>query len=194
MTLNCLVVLSPSDRRRVVSGIIGSRRKISADKLHAMTEKEKSNRPGVTRTPGSRNRCAVVGEPLADNRKVDYMWQKGRRRRGVQSGLRVGTVNVGTMRRREGEVVEMMGRRSLDFLCVQETRRRGRDGNCSEWMGGFKFFWSGGEDGGGGVGILMARKWVDNVIGVERLSGRMIVVRVAIEGVVVCLLQGSHLS
>ena len=36
---------------------------------------------------------------------------------------RVGSVNVGTMRGREGEVVEMAVSRHLDFCCLQETRK-----------------------------------------------------------------------
>jgi len=34
-------------------------------------------------------------------------------------------LNVGTMVRRSSEVVEMMGRRELDFCCVQETKWKG---------------------------------------------------------------------
>ena len=39
--------------------------------------------------------------------------------------LRVGSVNVGTMRGREGEVVEMAASRHLDFCCLQETGWKG---------------------------------------------------------------------
>ena len=35
--------------------------------------------------------------------------------------LRMGSVNVGTMRGHEGEVVEMAASRHLDFCCLQET-------------------------------------------------------------------------
>ena len=35
--------------------------------------------------------------------------------------LRVGSVNVGSMRGREEEVVEMAAGRHLDFCCLQET-------------------------------------------------------------------------
>src|SRR3989442_3104861 len=35
--------------------------------------------------------------------------------------LRVGSWNVGTMSRRDGEVADMAGRRGLDFFCFQET-------------------------------------------------------------------------
>ena len=50
--------------------------------------------------------------------------------RGTGPGLRVrvGMANVGTMRGREGEVVEMAGSRRLDFCCLQETRWKGAGG------------------------------------------------------------------
>src|SRR2546425_5985984 len=46
--------------------------------------------------------------------------------------LRVGSWNVGTMSRRDGEVADMASRRCLDFCCLQETRWRG-EGN--KWLG-----------------------------------------------------------
>ena len=42
--------------------------------------------------------------------------------------LRVGSVNVGTMRGCEGEVVEMAASRHLDFCCLQETGWKGAGG------------------------------------------------------------------
>ena len=36
--------------------------------------------------------------------------------------FRVGTLNVGTMRGRAGEVVETLTRRHIDICCVQEVR------------------------------------------------------------------------
>ena len=46
-------------------------------------------------------------------------------RRSVVSSvvrLRVGSVNVGTLLKRSSEVAEMVGRRQLDFCCVQECK------------------------------------------------------------------------
>src|SRR6476469_4121512 len=125
----------------------------------------RSTRPGVTQTPGSRYRGASGSEPLAPIREIGY--RRGGTIGGEGERLRVGTVNVGTMRGREGEVVELMERRCLDFGCLQETRRTGRVGEWWGWGGGFKLCWSGFDEGGGGVGIMVARKWVDNVIVVE---------------------------
>ena len=39
--------------------------------------------------------------------------------------LRVGTLNVGTMSGKGGEIVDMMERRKIDILCVQETKWKG---------------------------------------------------------------------
>jgi len=52
--------------------------------------------------------------------------------RGCRSwvGLRVGTVNVGTMVNRSDYVAEMVGRRKLDFCCLQETKWKGE----MRWM------------------------------------------------------------
>ena len=50
---------------------------------------------------------------------------------GVKSAMggtvtsRVGSVNVGTLRGREGEVVEMAASRHLDICCLQETVWKG---------------------------------------------------------------------
>src|SRR6476469_8898974 len=100
----------------------------------------RSTRPGVTQTPGSRYRGASGSEPLAPIREIGY--RRGGTIGGEGERLRIGTVNVGTMRGREGEVVEMMERR-----CV------------------------------------------DNVIGVERVSERVMVVKVTVGKVILCVVS-----
>jgi hypothetical protein len=56
----------------------------------------------------------------------------------AEKSLRMGTVNVGTMNRRYGEVAEMLRRRRVDFCCLQETRWKGEH---SRTDGGYIFFW-----------------------------------------------------
>ena len=86
--------------------------------------------------------------------------------------LRVGSVNVGTMRGREGEVVEMAASRHLDFCCLQET---GWKGEGARKLGGYKFFWMGCEEGYHGVGVLVAEEWIKKVLDVKRWSERIMV-------------------
>ena len=40
-------------------------------------------------------------------------------------GVRIGTLNVGTMTGKATELVDMMQRRKVDIVCVQETRWKG---------------------------------------------------------------------
>ena len=61
--------------------------------------------------------------------------------------LRIGTVNVGTLRSREREVVDLAKRRGLDFCCLQESRWKGES---ARQMGEYKCIWTGGKDGMGG--------------------------------------------
>jgi hypothetical protein len=85
------------------------------------------------------------------------------------------------MARRSGEVVEMAGRRNLDFCCVQESRWKGEG---ARFLGGensrYKFYWKGGELGISGVGILIAEKYVDKVVEVRRVSDRLILLRLLV--------------
>ncbi|HXJ94686.1 MAG TPA: hypothetical protein VMT20_17720, partial [Terriglobia bacterium] len=95
--------------------------------------------------------------------------------------LRIGTVNVNTMTGRSGEVAEMAARRNLDICCVQETRWRGGSARSIGWdEGWYKFFWIGCDKGLAGVGVLVAGKWVDNVVKVRRISERVMLLRLAI--------------
>jgi len=62
-------------------------------------------------------------------------------------------------------VVEMVGRREIDFCCVQEAKWKGENARTLE--GGdkrYKFFWKGCKQGTSGVGILIAEKWIDKVV------------------------------
>ena len=96
-------------------------------------------------------------------------------------GLRVGSANVGTMRGRSAEVADMIDRRRLDFLCVQETGWKVKGKWLESNRARCKFFGTGSSiEGLSGVGVLVAEKWCENVMEVKRPSERVIVVRVAI--------------
>ena len=100
--------------------------------------------------------------------------------------LRIGSVNVGTMKGRDGEVVDMAARRRLDFCCLQET---GWKGEGARSFGGYKFFWMGCEKGIHGVGMLVADRWVEKVLEVRRMSERLFVLRVIVGSSVLNLIS-----
>ena len=138
-------------------------------------------------TSSFQDKCATVVQ-MAPNTSRAFGKRAGGGKREVETGrdrggnkvcerIRVGTVNVGSMSRRSGEVIEMAKNRRLDFCCLQETRWKGSNARS---MGGYKFFWKGCEGGVSGVGVLVAEKWVSNVIEIRRVSERMMLVRVRV--------------
>jgi len=104
--------------------------------------------------------------------------------------LRVGTVNIGSMNKRSHEVAEMLTRRKVDVCCLQETRWRG--GSARKIIGKdsiYKFFWSGSDlSGNGGVGVMLAEKWIYSVISVDRHNHHCIQLRLLIGTVIVNLI------
>ena len=142
---------------------------------------------GVTRSsftaPG---RGASLGPQVVVERKPETLSGAPLARSGKSATakgcrIRVGTLNVGSMSGRSGEVVEMVGRRKLDFCCVQETKWKGNGARSIEAAGmKYKFFWKGGEDRSLGVGILVEEKWIEKVIEVKRVSERVMLVRVLV--------------
>ena len=106
-------------------------------------------------------------------------------RRGAARGppIKVASWNIGSMNGRDGEVVEALERRRVDFCCVQEHRR---DGRYNELIQGrrevYKFFWSGGTGKQGGVGVLLAEHWVDRVLDAQKPSDRVMWVKLRADG------------
>ena len=88
--------------------------------------------------------------------------------------LRVGSANVGSLNRRCEEVMEMVSRRHLDICCLQETRWSA-DG--ARVFGDYKLFWVGSRKGQAGVGVVVAERWVNEVVEVKRICERMMVIK-----------------
>ena len=63
--------------------------------------------------------------------------------KGRRSLIRVGTLNIGTMTGRGKELADMMERRNVDILCLQETKWKG----SKAWNigGGCKIFYNGAD-------------------------------------------------
>ena len=107
------------------------------------------------------------------------------------ASLRVATLNVGTLRDKEPEVVETISRRRIDLCCLQEIRLPGSlDENQTREVRlddhtMYKLYFSGSKRGlQNGVGILLAERWIDKVISVKRFSDRMMLLKLVIGGAV----------
>ena len=70
------------------------------------------------------------------------------------------------------EVAEMINKRRVDILCVQETRWK-KD-KAKELGGGCKLLYSGADENGrSGVGIVLNSKMKEELVKVERKSCRL---------------------
>ncbi|KAK3568201.1 hypothetical protein QTP86_000225 [Hemibagrus guttatus] len=150
------------------------------------------SRPGLTTTTigavdlqGIGGNWATVGQRSRGGRKVHRQREK---RKGKSVGLRIGTLNVGTMTGKGRELADMMERRKVDILCVQETRWKGSKAHSIG--AGFKLFYYGVVSKRNGVGVVLKEEFVRNVLEVKRVSDRVLSLKLEIEGVMLNVVSG----
>ncbi|KAK3545212.1 hypothetical protein QTP70_002073 [Hemibagrus guttatus] len=149
-------------------------------------------RPGLTTTAigavdlqGAGGNWATVGRRSRGGRRVHRQREK---RKGKSVGLRIGTLNVGTMTGKGRELADMMERRKVDILCVQETRWKGS--KARSIGAGFKLFYYGVDSKRNGVGVVLKEEFVRNVLEVKRVSDRVMSLKLEIEGVMLNVVSG----
>ncbi|KAK3526420.1 hypothetical protein QTP70_025452, partial [Hemibagrus guttatus] len=150
------------------------------------------SRPGLTTTAvgavdlqGAGGNWATVGRRSRGGRRVHRQREK---RKGKSVGLRIGTLNVGTMTGKGRELADMMERRKVDILCVQETRWKGS--KARSIGAGFKLFYYGVDSKRNGVGVVLKEEFVRNVLEVKRVSDRLMSLKLEIEGVMLNVVSG----
>ncbi len=100
------------------------------------------------------------------------------------------TVNVGTVLDRSGELVEMLARRRVEVCCAQDTSYRGEESRIfKHGENQYKFWWSGNSNEAGGVCVLVKRSLEEDVAEVERISGRIMKVKMVLGGRIVQILS-----
>ncbi|KAK3573336.1 hypothetical protein QTP86_022730 [Hemibagrus guttatus] len=150
------------------------------------------SRPGLTTTAigavdlqGAGGNWATVGRRSRGGRRVHRQREK---RKGKSVGLRIGTLNVGTMTGKGRELADMMERRKVDILCVQETRWKGSKARSIGAV--FKLFYYGVDSKRNGVGVVLKEEFVRNVLEVKRVSDRVMSLKLEIEGVMLNVVSG----
>ncbi|KAK3545284.1 hypothetical protein QTP70_003047 [Hemibagrus guttatus] len=92
-------------------------------------------------------------------------------------------------RERKGrELADVMERRKVDILCVQETRWKGS--KARSIGAGFKLFYYGVDSKRNGVGVVLKEEFVRNVLEVKRVSDRVMSLKLEIEGVMLNVVSG----
>ena len=82
---------------------------------------------------------------------------------------------MNTLRGRVCEVVEILSHRKVDVCCIQDTR--------------YKHYWSGNDKGTVGVGVFVAEEWIEKVFEVQRVSDRIILLKLIVGQRVVTFLS-----
>ncbi|KAK3574229.1 hypothetical protein QTP86_004302 [Hemibagrus guttatus] len=133
---------------------------------------------GTVDLQGAGGSWATVGRRSRRGRRVHRQREK---RKGKSVGLRIGTLNVGTMTGKGRELADMMERRKVDILCVQETRWKGS--KARSIGAGFKLFYYAVDSKRNGVGVVLKEEFVRNVLEVKRVSDRVMSLKLEFEGV-----------
>ena len=84
--------------------------------------------------------------------------------KGRRSLIRVGTLNIGTMTGRGRELADMMERRNVDILCLQETKWKGKARNIG---GRYKLFYNKADGRKNGIGIVVSEELVESFLEVK---------------------------
>ncbi|KAK3552305.1 hypothetical protein QTP86_010101 [Hemibagrus guttatus] len=140
---------------------------------------------GAVDLQGAGGNWATVGRRSRGGRRVHRQREK---RKGKSVGLRIGTLNVGTMTGKGREPADVMERRKVDILCVQETRWKGS--KARSIGAGFKLFYYGVDSKRNGVGVVLKEEFVRNVLEVKRVSDRVMSLKFEIEGVMLNVVSG----
>ncbi|XP_074327662.1 uncharacterized protein LOC141665577 [Apium graveolens] len=101
--------------------------------------------------------------------------------------FRVGTLNVGSLTGKFLELVDMLKKIKVDVVRIQETKWKG--GSTKE-ANGFKLWYSGVGNTRNGVGIMISTLMKKNVVEVNRVSDRIMKIKLVVNEEVVNISDG----
>ena len=112
--------------------------------------------------------------------------------KGKRSLIMVGTLNIGTMTGRGKELADMMERRNVDILCLQETKWKGS--KARNIGGGCKIFYNGADGRKNGIGIVLREELAESVQEVKRTSDRLMAMKLEVNGSILNIVSAYHLQ
>ena len=113
--------------------------------------------------------------------------KRRRDNKGKGKTIMIAPLNVGSMTGRGQEVVDVMERRKINIMCVQEAKWKGS--KARELGNGLKLFYIGEDERGNGVGIILNDEMKKGVLSVKRRSDRIIWVKVALNGEIINIMS-----
>ena len=92
----------------------------------------------------------------------------------------MGTLNIGTMTGRGRELADMMERRNVDILCLQETKCKGS--KARNIGSKCKIFYNGADARKNGIRIVLREELAESVLEVKRVSNRLMAMKLEVNG------------
>ena len=145
------------------------------------------SRPGITTTVTSDwTPRDTGGHATWMQRRSGKQWRRKKkkneeRKKAMKIKQRVATLNVGIMTGKGREVADLVERRKLDILCMQETRWKGEKARCTD--GGYKLWYCGSGNKKNDVGIILQMEHVDRVVELWRVTDKIICLKMELDGV-----------
>ena len=100
--------------------------------------------------------------------------------KGRRSLIRMGTLNIRTRTGRGRELADMMERRNVNILWLQETKWKGS--KARDIGGGCKIFYNGADGRKNGIGIVLREELAESVLEVKRVSDRLMAIKLEVKG------------
>ena len=131
-------------------------------------------------TPPGTGRLHAIGDPGVRNHvRARHIPGAG----NIKRKLRIGSLNVGSMTSRSYELEDLMRRRRIDIMCLQEVGWR-NSGNRARFLNtntkAYKMFYHGEKNGKNGVGIVLAAEFLGSILSIKKISDRLLHLRLVI--------------
>ena len=124
---------------------------------------------------------AQIHRPNSVTRQGLLHYERVQLKKLAQNGFRLGQLNIGSMTGRGRELADLMRKKKIDVLCVQETRWKGN--KARELGDGYKLLYSGANaQGRNGVGIILSGELKNKVMEVYRKNDRIMRVKICFGG------------
>ena len=145
-------------------------------------------RPGLPTTASGVAQQGTCGNYVTAKQSKNKSRKRGGRRvkkqreawKGRCSLITVCTLNIGTMTGRGRELADMMERRNVDILCLQETKWKGS--KARNIGGGCKIFYNRADGRKNGIGIVVREELAESVLEVKRVSDRLMAMKLEVNG------------
>ena len=110
-----------------------------------------------------------------------------RNRKNDRTHIRMGTINIATMKDKEEEIVFMMKERNLDILGVCETRTKNE--GQKKIHEDFRYIYKGNREGRHGVGFILSPVFAERVSQIIYKSERIISISIEINNIGISLIM-----